>query len=176
VSFEGKVEEAISFYLSSQKHAEAIQFPIKMKHSQIVDFKILDHLSNTSSTFMTGQFCKFQIKLKNEDANSIEFNIRFQIFDIKENLISTINAYHQNSTKTIKPNVVEIFNCVMSKYPLTANNYVLGLKIIDFNRKSILYQKDDFFEFNVENGDFFNSGKLPSERNSGKFLIDSQWD
>jgi lipopolysaccharide transport system ATP-binding protein len=175
VFFEGNVEESISFYLRSQKDTNKLIFPIQMKSSQILSFEMFDHFGNSSNSFIAGKNCRIKLKIRNDFENKINFNIRYQIFDDKENLISTINAYHQNATKLVKPYESYIFDCKIPKIALTDNNYVLGVRVVDFTHKEILFQKDNFFEFTIENGDYFDTGKLPSKENSGKFLIESEW-
>ena len=175
VFFEGNVEESISFYLRSQKDTNKLIFPIQMKSSQILSFEMFDHFGNSSNSFIAGKNCRIKLKIRNDFENKINFNIRYQIFDDKENLISTINAYHQNATKFVKPYESFIFDCKIPKIALTDNNYVLGVRVVDFTHKEILFQSDNFFEFTIENGDYFDTGKLPSKENSGKFLIESEW-
>ena len=173
--YEGNVEESISFYLRSQKDTNELEFPIQMKNSQILNFEMLDHFGNSSNSFITGKNCTIQLSIKSIFKEEIKFNIRYQIFDDKENLISTINAFHQNATQLINFNESFTFNCKIPKIALTDNNYVLGVRVVDFTHKQVVFQKDNFFEFKIENGDYFDTGKLPSKENSGKFLIESEW-
>ena len=176
-TFEGKVNEGISFYLNRRADAKSSsRFPIKEREIQVEDFYLTDSAAQKTERVLLGSPCRFALKLKNISHHKITMVVRFQIFDTQEKLLLTLNTVHQNKNRDAAPNETLYYSCLIEKMPLTAGNYTLGLKIVNLDGKLKLFEDESFFEFEVERGDFYNTGRLPNFDNAGVVLIDHQWE
>jgi len=173
VAFEGTTDESVSYYLSRKEKNISVTLPIKFENGEILDFKILDFIGNNSNLLL-GEKCSFELKLCLSKPESTKINVRLQIFDKEENLITTFNTYHLGINKILKKNEQD-FVCTIPRLNVAPGTYDLGLQILDLTEKKKLFQKDDFAEVVVESGDVFNTGKLPSKENLGVYLSDQLW-
>lgn len=171
--FEGSADESVSFYLSRKEEGGLIDFPVKFKNGKILDFKIFDFMRNESNLLL-GEKCSFELKLHLDKPEATKINVRLQIFDKEENLITTFNTYHLNINKILNANQ-QSFECIIPKLNISPGTYDLGIQILDLTKKEKLFQKDNFTEILVESGDVFKTGKLPSKENLGIYLSDQIW-
>ncbi len=176
VRFDGNVNQGISQYLNNQaKLLNSIQFPIVSNATSIEDFYFLDDMNHRAASVLLGSSCQFVLCLKNLSNLSKEYIIRIQIFDLNEKLMTTLNNYHQNSIFQIAENGVKTLSCSLDKMPLTSGDYVISLRIQDFESRKVIFYNENFFKFEVESGDFYKSGKIPNIANSGVFLVKHEW-
>lgn len=173
--FEGKVDMAISYYLNINKKNEVKQIPLKLNQLLIQDFAIIDHLRNKTNSILLGKQCSFLVSLLNISLQEIHINVRIQIFNRNEILLTTFNTYHVNQSKSIKHNEDLTLECFIHKMPLTEGDYSLGIQIMDLNERKVLYENDSWDFIEIHNGDFFETGKLPNNKNSGVLLTDYRW-
>jgi lipopolysaccharide transport system ATP-binding protein len=173
VAFEGETDESVSFYLSKKEENKSVNFPVKFEGGQINSFEVLDFMGNESNLLL-GENCKFKLQLHIENPKVTKINIRYQIFDKDEMLITTLNTFHLNANKTLDQNKQNL-ECQISKLNISPGNYDLGIQIMNLNLKEILYQNDAFSEIVIESGDVFSTGKIPSKKNLGVFLSDQTW-
>ncbi|WP_417881914.1 ABC transporter ATP-binding protein [Xanthomarina gelatinilytica] len=171
--FEGGTDEAVSFYLRNKENNVSVSFPVEFEQGKILDFKILDYLGNNSNVLL-GEKCSFKLKLKINEPKSKKINIRYQLFDNNEQLITTLNTFHHNSNKVLESEI-QNFRCDIPNFKVSPGQYDLGLQILDLNTRKILYQNNYFEELTVEVGDVFKTGKLPSKENLGVFLSEQVW-
>ncbi|HLV40540.1 ABC transporter ATP-binding protein, partial [Xanthomarina sp.] len=172
--FEGGTDEAVSFYLKNKEDRLITNLPVKMVNGEILDFKVLDFMGNQSNLLL-GEKCVFDLKLKIKKPESIKINIRYQLFDKDENLITTLNTYHLEANKMIESEI-QNFICTIDKLKVAPGIYDIGLQILDLNARTTVYQEDFFSEITVESGDVFKTGKLPSRQNLGVFLSEQSWE
>lgn len=173
--FQGGVEEAIGLYLGLNKENKQLHFPIDGKGIAIENFKVLDHLSNEVSAVLLGKACTFRFQFSNNSEESILINIRAQIFNGQGSLITTFNTYHVNQTQQISPDNNFIVNLEIDKMPINQGDYVIGIQLMDLRERKVLYENENFYDLQVYNGDYFESGKLPNKSNAGIFLMDYKW-
>jgi len=173
--FTGNVDSAISKYLSSNRKEKTIDFPLTLANITIQDYSVFDHLQNKTNSVLLGKKCKISISILNTGQFQMHINIRFQIFNEKESLITTINTFHVGETGLIEPNKEMKFDCIIPKLPITAGIYTLGIQILELQRKKILYENNSWDIIEIYNGDFFKTGKIPNNKNSGNFLMDYTW-
>lgn len=173
--FEGIVDKAISRYLALNKMEQVLEFPFELFRISILDYAILDHLNNRTHSILLGKKCSFLICLSNICSYPIHINVRIQLFNDKEMLLTTFNTFQVNKTNILKPKDESIFECVIEKMPVTNGIYFVGIQILDLNDNTVLYQNDSWDKLEINNGDFFATGKLPSPKNLGSFLIDYKW-
>ncbi len=178
VSFDGNVNEAISKYLTffSEDQNENNKFPIVVGDIQINNFQVSDKNFKEVKTLISGFHYCFHLEILSSSKLPIELNLRIQIFDSKEVLISTLNTYHTNSTIEVKSNEKVHFDCIIDKLQLTEGEYLVGIELLDLFSRRRLYSNDRILSINVVNGDYFNSGKLPNKKNLGKFLSNFKWE
>jgi len=173
--FEGEVDQAISFYLDKSRDDNNIKLPLESNGISILDYNIRDFLDNKSSGFLLGKRFKISFILKNTSQETIHLNIRLQIFNEKETLITTLNTFHVNKNIELKSNTTKIFECMVDKNQISAGNYMLGVQLLDLNNRRILFETDNWDNLEIENGDYYGSGKLPSIKNKGIFSMDYKW-
>jgi lipopolysaccharide transport system ATP-binding protein len=173
IAYEGETDESVSFYLSKKEENKLVNFPVQFEGGQINSFVVLDFMDNESNLLL-GESCKFNLELQIENPIETKINIRYQIFDKDEKLVSTLNTFHLNANKIIEKQT-QNFTCEINKLNTSPGVYDLGLQILNLNSKKILYQNDLFSDIVVEAGDIFNTGKIPSKENLGVFLLDQSW-
>ncbi len=174
--FEGGVNEGISYYLNHKANLlKANNFPIELNKIVIEDFYIQDSIGKKAKNVILGSQCQFILKLKNTTNEKATYIIRLQIFDSKENLILTFNNIHQNYSIELAKNTSMTSSCLIDKIPLAADEYIIGIKIINFDSREVLFDNDNFIDFKVESGDYYKTGKLPNLTNTGVFLLDHNW-
>ncbi|MCG2432092.1 polysaccharide ABC transporter ATP-binding protein [Aequorivita xiaoshiensis] len=173
--FQGDVDSAISKYLASNKKEDTLDFPIELKSLTILDFAILDNLNNRVKAILLGKACSFVIKILNTSHMELNLNLRFQIFNENEMLLTTLNTFHVNENKILNSKEQIELECSMDKLPITEGTYYIGIQILDLYERKVLYQNNNWDIIEVYNGDFFETGKLPSKNNLGSFLLDYKW-
>lgn len=173
VAFEGGTDESVSYYLSRNQENHNLDYPIAFKGGKILFFKAFDGMNNESNLLL-GESCKFYLKLFIDKPKETKLNIRYQIFDKNEKLITTLNTFHLNANKILHKREQEIM-CKILQLMISPGIYKLGIQLMDLNFKKLLYHNDNFTEIVIESGDIFNTGKIPSKENLGVFLSDQQW-
>jgi lipopolysaccharide transport system ATP-binding protein len=173
VAYEGGTDECVSFYLSKKEGNKSGNLPVKFEGGQINSFEVLDFMDNESNLLL-GESCKIDLKLFLDNPSETKINIRYQVFDKDEKLITTLNTFHHNANKILDQNKQD-YQCKISKLNISPGIYDLGIQIMDLNSKKVLYLNDNFSEVIVESGDVFNTGKIPSKENLGVFLSDQTW-
>jgi lipopolysaccharide transport system ATP-binding protein len=173
IAFEGGTDDCVSYYLSKKDNDTAKTFPIKFDEGEISNFEVLDFIGNNSNLLL-GEKCSFELNLKIKDPKSTKINVRYQVFDKDERLITTINTFHLDANKVLETEK-QNFICRINKLKISPGLYDLGLQILDLNSKNILFQNDNFSEITIESGDVFQTGKIPSKKNLGVFLSEQTW-
>lgn len=113
--------------------------------------------------------------VKNTSKQNINLNVRLQIFNENETLITTLNTFHVNKNQILEPQTTKEFICTIDKIPFASGVYSLGLMLNDLNTKKRIYENDRWDKLEVSNGDFYESGRLPNLKNSGIFSIEYKW-
>lgn len=177
VKFMGGVKKGIELYLDIfGQVSNEIKFPIKGTAIELLDFKVISTLQDTQvSSLIIGEPYQFSLSLRN-NAESKRLNIRYQIFDNSNVLISTLNTYHYGLNVDVSPDETMQLICNISKLSITKGEYMVGIEILDMVLKVPLYKNDNFFVLEVINGDYYKSGKLPNGRNMGKVLTEHSWE
>lgn len=174
-TYDGDVDMAISYYLNLNKKQEVFEFPLNVMGLSIQDYAILDHLGKRTNSIILGKPSRFIISLKNTSYNDIDLNLRLQLFNKKEVLITTLNTFHVNHKLSLSPNEKAAFECLVEKMPIADGVYTIGIQIMDLKERHVLYENDKWDTLEIHNGDFFETGKIPNSRNVGSFLLDYRW-
>ncbi|SFU61851.1 lipopolysaccharide transport system ATP-binding protein [Pustulibacterium marinum] len=178
LQYEGDVQSAIEQYLDIYGSGTLeLSFPIKGKGICLNDFKILSKeniLSSSIANLVLGNAYQFSLQLTSLEFDKL-LNIRFQIFDKRNSLVTTLNTYHMNANFSVQPDVKMTVLCEIEKLSIAPGDYVLGIEILDLHDKKVLYSNETFYPFSVVNGDFYGFGKLPSAKNMGAFSMDFNW-
>jgi lipopolysaccharide transport system ATP-binding protein len=173
--FEGSAEDCVGYYLKSGSNSNSQVFPINLECTSLINFKILDSKGEENNTLELGQYYVFKLEIENKLKKRRKYNIRLQIIDKYENIITTLNTYHKNQLKFVNANSIVQYDCQINKINLVPNKYFLSIKIVDLIDKSIIYENEEFYKFNVAESDYFGTGKLPNSENIGIFLTDHDW-
>ena len=175
--FEGEVYKAITKYLSKKGEIENRKslFPIKFGGAVLQDFYITTNNGSKTSDLFSGSSYFFNFFLKNESENTIEFNVRLQLFDEREELITTLNTFHTNDSYLSEPNEQFELQCMIKKLAFVSGKYSIGVQIMDLISRKIMFEHEKFKTIRVNEGDFFKSGRIPSTKNLGKFFTEFMW-
>ena len=175
VAFNGNTKLSIDRYLLKEiKENKRVNFPIKTENIIIEHFSIIDEFNNHSRTLLIGSAYKLKLRLKSIVSFDQYIDVRIQFFQ-NEQLITTINTFHKNATYLLSEFNEANFVCNIPKLPISVGNYNLGIQIFNRREKQILFQNDHFFDIEINQGDFFSTGKIPMKENLGKILLDFNW-
>lgn len=175
--FEGSTEECITAYLKLGE-VNVLKSNIgeikERKGGDKLRFKSIlfeDFEGNSIVTPLSGMKIKVRILFDTKvDFKNVEFRLQFQ--DVHGYLVSTLNNYHTNGLFNINKDCKEVV-CEIEKFPLINGAYNSNLRAINFDGKEILDEVNECFTFNVEKGDFYQTGKIPSVRQG--VLFDHKW-
>ena len=176
IHFEGNVKESVNQYLRNdeKKMVSEHAFPITIKNVIIHDFSIHNYESRVINLISGDSYC-FNLSVENNSANFLELNVRLQIFDENQYLITTLNTYHTNDTLEIAPTQKLTTRCIIDKLAITSGQYIVGIQLLDLKERDVLYENEKFYRFKVVNGDFYKTGKLPTIKNLGFLLSEYNW-
>ncbi|WP_243472467.1 ABC transporter ATP-binding protein [Winogradskyella sp. MH6] len=178
ISFVGNVDQAVYMYLNlfSEDKLKKGDYPIVLNDIKIEKFTLLNENNFETENLISGNHYRFMLSVTNRNDFEMHLNIRIQIFDENEGLLSTLNTFHTNSTLRVGEDEVAEFNCIIDRLQLTEGQYFVGIQIIDLNSRNEIYHNDKILNISVVNGDYFGSGKLPNKKNLGKFLSNFKWE
>ncbi len=176
ISFDGETSYAIEKYLNIYgNNSNDLNLPIEGQDIQIDNFKIYPNLSKiTTSNLVLGGSYDFVLDISNFESKK-RLNIRFQFIKKNEGVISTLNTYHKDFVLEINSKEQNSICCQIDKLTLTAGSYYLGIHLMDLFTKKVIYDNEYFFQFEIVNGDFYETGKLPARQNLGKVMIEHNW-
>ena len=90
-------------------------------------------------------------------------------------VITTLNTYHKNFGLPYNPEESRRVECHIEKLSISPGSYYLGIQLLDLVKRKVLYDNEAFYQFEIINGDFFNTGKLPGLKNLGKVITEHNW-
>jgi lipopolysaccharide transport system ATP-binding protein len=178
--FDGKTEEAISFYLSSAnfelvKDLEMISDRSGTGEAIFSKFYIEDKLGNKLENTLNGDtvfFC-FEISVKTIRENGCFLDIGFSIHTDQDELLSVIySSYQQETIKTDREDRI-IVKCKIDSLPLNSGDYIIKGRLLNNNIESD-WPKVPIGSLNVIKGDFYGTGNLGFDGTS-KFLMKGTW-
>lgn len=177
IAFEGTVDRGIKHYLSNKRNRyQPNKYPIKTEKLWINNFEIRDTENLVAQSMEIGRDFNLVLLLKNKTNTPFEINVRYQILDENEKLVTTINTYLLNSIYRSEPNEEFIMSCNLKKIPIPPGDYSIGIRLMDYFNKDILFEDDNFEKITINEGDFYNTGRIPAFANMGDLLIDYQWE
>jgi lipopolysaccharide transport system ATP-binding protein len=178
--FDGKTEEAISFYLSSAnfelvKDLEMISDRSGTGEAIFSKFYIEDKFGNKIENTLNGDtvfFC-FEISVKTIRENGCFLDIGFSIHTDQDELLSVIySSYQQETIKTDREDRI-IVKCKIDSLPLNSGDYIIKGRLLNNNIESD-WPKVPIGSLNVIKGDFYGTGNLGFDGTS-KFLMKGTW-
>jgi len=177
MTYNGDVQGGINTYLSHRDSGigKELNFPISIEGGLLEKVSLTNTRNDEVSTLILGADYSFGINLKNSSKKEIDFNVRIQLFDENETLITTYSAYHTNDTIKTGADERVLMKCQIERLSIIPGNYVIGIRVVNIYEKSVLYQNDQFRPILIENGDYYNSGKIPNTQNIGKVLSNYTW-
>lgn len=176
IHFEGNVKEGVNQYLKNEKDKTSSEntFPVEIKNAIIHDFSIYNEEKKVKNLF-SGDSYSFNLSVENTSTKFIELNVRLQLFDESQSLITTLNTYHTDDTLEIAPSEKITTRCIIDKLAITSGKYIVGMQLLDLKERDVLYEDEKFYGFKVANGDFYKTGKLPTIKNLGSLLSEYKW-
>jgi lipopolysaccharide transport system ATP-binding protein len=172
--FDGNVNKGIEFYLSSgKKNSEkSLKARTDRTGSGVLFFthiSITDFESNYREAVCIGDDIIFKVEFNiKETLKNVVF--RLQIVDRKGYIITTLNNSHTGHLfNTLDQDYVL---CKIPKIPLLDGEYTVNLLCIV--GKSVSDNIENAFKFNIIEGDFFNSGRIPGVKEG--VLVNHTWE
>ena len=168
-------EEAVDRYLQQADSREIKTKYVFDKNINRDDFNVLIESAeitnkNNGTIFMSGDDIIIKINYKSK-AEGYEGDMNIGLYDSYGEKINHLGASYVTG-KNINFKKNGTITCIIPKLPLTAGRYNINFQLNYKGRKS--HRVENALSFIVEQGDYFNSGKI-LPRNFGKFFIDSQW-
>jgi len=174
IKFAGDIDSSIEYYLSSNfnKSVDLIVNRIDRKglgNFQIIDIKKLTSTRNESEIYLSGDTLVFEIKIRNYNKIKVE-NLRLDFGlndsnDVRISWFSTSLFEKKHIFNELEDIVIKM---EINEIPLSSGVYSLTSNLIVNN------QNEDWLpnavSFEIENGDFFKTGKAIIEK-QGSFLI-----
>ena len=173
IAFIGNTDDAINYYLSSVKNKVTVPIGERAnregsQHISVTSIELIDTSGNNVNHFFTGEEALFKINYScTEKSENVAF--RIQIFNSLGQLISTLNNYHTNSFFSISGDGSVI--CRINKLPLLSGDYRIDIRV---QHDGILSDEiESALSFIVEDGDYYGTGKTPSNKQG--VLINHEW-
>ena len=173
----GPAKEGIQFYLSDRKEKTKISLRERKDRKgegkiRITHFEILNTENVNLETTISGQQIKFRIMyecVNNPNPKNISTALSISRSD---GFLVTVLSNEISSAQFSSIPQKGSFICTLEKLPLTSGNYLINLIVHQNNIIQDWIQEAAFF--NVEDGDFYNTGKIiPSTHRS--ILLEQQW-
>ena len=173
VQFQGGLEEGIGNYLLEAQKKSQVDLNKrtdrkgngKLRFSEVI---LEDSNGNALQSICTGMNMAFKLKFK-ADSNIENLIFRIQILDKDSSIISTLNNFH--SSKVIKSMNEDFIRCEIPRLPLLDGHYTLNLQCLE--NMNVADEIEDAARLVVEEGDYFNTGKIPAIKKG--ILIDHDW-
>lgn len=173
----GEIDQVISFYLKdnlSLASEDLFKRPDR-RGNGIVKFssvEILDSDRRNITTLLSGQLVFIRVRMKSNEANSTRLNnINFAIGidDSRGQRVCHLGTHYvDNEIKNINTNSEDIV-VKLPRMQLVPGAYSMTLFLTSSG--TVIDWISNAYSFNVEAGDFYNSGKLPPT-DQGVFLAD----
>lgn len=173
----GPVKEGIQYYLSERKEKSGILLSERIDRKgegkiRLTHFEILNSEDVILETAISGQRTKFRIYFEcvnNPNPKNISTAISITRSD---GFLVTVLSSEISSAQFPSIPQKGSFICILDKLPLTSGNYLINLIVHQNNIIQDWIQEAAFF--NVEDGDFYNTGKIvPSTHRS--ILLEQRW-
>lgn len=157
-SFLGESNNAIGNYLASDTDNE---FDYKLIDNDFITINKIElrSASNTNiQIVLSGQVLKFfcEIFVKKKVVNPV---IRLKVVDSFDNLKFICNSGH-SSLNISSVESSHIFICEIEKFPLLGGRYYIDFDF--FGNNELIYSKGKIIGINVQDGDFYGTGKVPA--------------
>lgn len=175
IDYSGSTESCITRYLQEGKSSLKQELSIRkdrygagnIKFDQVAIRK--SSTGDVINTIISGEDVSFEIHL----TGNIELpnaNFRMQFYDSNNQLKFVCNNLHSSQAfKSISKST--IVKCKVPKFPLCSGEYYVNLRC---RANNVIQDDIEYaFEFMVENGDFFNTGNVPSIKEG--VLVEHQW-
>jgi lipopolysaccharide transport system ATP-binding protein len=172
-----KIEDALKCYLESQTNSTSIIISDRKDRKgngklKFTDCKLIDCNQKDIRTLVSGQEVTFRLFFETQKNVSLKnVSVAISIKSSNGTLISVFcNDYVDKKFTEIQN--VGYFDCTIFKLPLMEDLFTLNIMANDSTE--ILDWIEDAVQINVENGDFFGSGKI-TELTHKSVLIDHKW-
>jgi lipopolysaccharide transport system ATP-binding protein len=172
----GPAQNVVDEYLRASVPDDQLSIPVEHKHNnrpfRLSRVALLDNHGRTRQSISSGQDLFIELSYECADQRGLsDVWIHLGFHDSQGlPLFSCISKSSVGAPLTLPPTGSLI--CHIPKFPLLPGEYLIGLWCKS-NRKSIA-DYDHLLKFQVTEGDFFGTGKLPT-RHGGMFLVEHSW-
>jgi len=140
----------------------------------IDDFKIFDQNNDLQDIVLAGQDIELRIDYHtvNQDFDPKNISAGFSISSPVSGFIAVLGNEMASERFTTMPQRGTI-KCYIPKFPLTAGPYTLNLII---HQNGIIQDwVQEAAVLNVENGDYYGTGRIPSAAQGGVVFLEQKW-
>ncbi len=173
----GPTKEGIQYYLSDRKEKAKISLRDREDRTgegkiRLTNFEMLNSENDILETSISGQLIRFKIQFECfNNPNPKNISTALSITRADGFLVTVLSNEISSAQFSTIPQKGS-FICTIDKLPLTSGNYLINLIVHQNNIIQDWIQEAAFF--NVEDGDFYNTGKIvPSTHRS--ILLEQQW-
>ena len=128
---------------------------------------------SADDALITGGEVKFTLKII-ANSNISKPGIAIKVSDDKGLLLFTLYNRHSENNCKLKDGMNEI-HCIVNEIPLNAGTYTVGVWLSS-NAVDTSDQIDGVLSIEINNGNFYGSGYLPSAKIHGPIALKSEWE
>ena len=172
--FEGNIDEAVDFYLNSEKaivKSDLLFIKNRSGSGKVLfsEFHIENSKGNPVDKVLNGEFVNFCFKIKTQEIEAVKskIDIGFSIHTMEDQMISVLYSSYQNESFVIDNNKDYQVKCGINNLSLNSGRYLIRGRILCNNQESD-WLKEPLGIMNIVKGDFYKTGNLGFE---GKSLV-----
>ncbi len=170
---QGNISEVINSYLLENPDSENTKYQIKAAPTNKIiwiEKAELQVNQQPAQMVLCGQTAEFAINYRAKD-EQLHAALFIGIYNVYGEKILHLGTHYGN-TDTFTPQKQGTIKCQIPKTPLIPGQYTVNLSL-HINGQP--YERiRNAFSFQVENGDYYGTGKLPDNKEN-KFLVDQNW-
>lgn len=175
IEFDGKVTEAINSYVQSCKPETRESGILEFNEDLGIGLDSIELRNNDNQvveTMMVGQPIRLQLSIRSLVDYS-DCHLVLSIYDEIGTKISSLDS----STSGLRLDLESpgiICECLIPSVPLFSGRY--RIQVNSFTKGQHLMWLTKWWEFEVIEGDFYGTGKLPNPITGGVFLLNHEWE
>lgn len=177
VQFQGKIDDTISQYLVGERcfSDQIINHKERQGNKRVIfsDFKIVNNKDEKINKILTGEDISFVFTLKINYSDCKDISVGFSLHDFNNDTLSVLYSDYQNVFFNNLPLGYTTIRCTIKKINISPMSVSVYGRILENGEESDWLQVR-LGAFNIEMGDFYNTGKSGRVNNT-KILLTGEW-
>ena len=179
VSYAGKTEDAISYYLSNERllvNNDLLAIENRSGSGQVrfKEFFIEDKKGRRIESVLSGDRVSLCFRLESTFANVCNIDLGFSIHTLRDELLTVLYSSFQHIELKLNRVGDVVVRCEIKEIPFEQGEYILKGRLLS-NTEESDWPKEPIGRLNVINGDFYRTGN-PGFVGNSRFLIKGKWD